>query len=129
MNNAFFKFSANHSALVAGKYSTKWKASAMIRRTLDNGSDHSDTEALKLFQETLKDTPPGELRPGDEDRIIGVLAKCWDQLSGATETSMRAYKLHRVERFSRVLQSSPSRWSDMVGPFLARPEQNFRNGR
>lgn len=70
----------------------------MICRTLDNGSDHSDTEALKLFQETLKDTPPGELRPGDEDRIIGVLAKCWDQLSGATETSMRAYKLHRVER-------------------------------
>ena len=64
------------------------------------GSNHSASHTPKLLQDVLKNIPPGELQAGDSQHILRVLTECWDQLRGATETSMRAFKLGRAERLT-----------------------------
>ena len=64
------------------------------------GSNHSASHTPKLLQDVLKNIPPGQLQAGDSQHILRVLTECWDQLRGATETSMRAFKLGRAERLT-----------------------------
>jgi hypothetical protein len=42
----------------------------------------------------------GKIEGDSSKKIIEVLANCWNELEGANETSMEAFKLHRVENLS-----------------------------
>jgi hypothetical protein len=48
----------------------------------------------------LNDTPQGPIKGPTRDEIISLLAKCWQDLEGADQTSMKDWKLSRLENLS-----------------------------
>lgn len=56
--------------------------------------------SIEQLRDALRDVPHGPLETDDAARITYLLAECWEQIPGADETSMQAYKLSRAERLS-----------------------------
>ena len=52
------------------------------------------------LRDALHDIPHGSLDNDTAARVIGPLAKCWNQISGGQEAAMQAFKVERAEEVS-----------------------------
>jgi hypothetical protein len=52
---------------------------------------------LSSVRSLLKNASPGPIEDQLTDKIMLLLAGCWDELEGANETGMKAWKLDRAE--------------------------------
>jgi hypothetical protein len=56
--------------------------------------------SVQLLLAALNDTPQGAIQGSARDKIIELLRGCWQDLEGADETSMEAWKICRLEDLS-----------------------------
>ena len=56
--------------------------------------------SVRALLNELNDGPQGAIRGAARDKIIRLLAHCWQDLEGADETSMKDWKLDRLEDLS-----------------------------
>jgi hypothetical protein len=56
--------------------------------------------SVQLLLAALNDIPQGAIQGSARDEIIELLAGCWQDLEGADETSMEAWKIRRAEDLS-----------------------------
>jgi hypothetical protein len=56
--------------------------------------------SVKPLMGELENVPPGPIQGQDKNNVIALLAKCWQDLRGADETSMEGWKLNRAEKLS-----------------------------
>jgi hypothetical protein len=55
---------------------------------------------IRILWSELNNIPQGKVESEAKNRIIHLLADCWDELQGGDETSMTRFKLHRAEELS-----------------------------
>jgi hypothetical protein len=56
--------------------------------------------SVQALLDELNSAAQGAIRGAARDKIIGLLADCWQDLEGAEETSMKDFKLERLEDLS-----------------------------
>jgi hypothetical protein len=66
----------------------------------ERGRGQKTLLSIQPLLNKLNDTPRGAIEGPAEDEIISLLDKCWQDLEGADQTSMKDWKLSRLENLS-----------------------------